>query len=104
MHIQVTTSLSKQEEALGLQQAILERKLAACVQVIGPIQSQYWWQGRLESSTEWQCVIKTTQACFSKLEQFILTIHPYSVPEIIAVPIVTGFDDYLKWIDACVEE
>jgi periplasmic divalent cation tolerance protein len=103
MHLHVITTLPTQEEALSLQQAILDRKLAACVQVSGPIQSQYWWQGRLESSTEWQCAIKTTQNCFSKLEKFILTIHPYSVPEIIALPIVTGFDQYLRWLDTCME-
>lgn len=96
--IQVTTTTSKEEDARGLARAIVEKRLAACAQILGPISSVYWWQGNLEEAAEWLCVFKTREALFAELEKEIRRIHPYEVPEIVATSIADGSRDYLKWI------
>ena len=96
--LQVTTTLDSQEQAQKLAQTLVERRLAACVQVLGPIDSTYFWQSKLEQSQEWLCLAKTTQLKFAALEEAILEMHPYDVPEILATPIVAGNKGYLDWI------
>jgi periplasmic divalent cation tolerance protein len=78
----------------------VEQKLAACVQINGPIESTYRWKGKVETSTEWLCLIKTWEDLFGKVEAAIKKLHPYETPEIIAVPIVKGSKEYLTWLDA----
>jgi periplasmic divalent cation tolerance protein len=96
--IQVTTTTSKEEEARRLGRAMVEKRLAACAQVLGPVSSVYWWQGKMEEAAEWLCVFKTRGALFEQLEKEIRRIHPYEVPEIVALPIADGSRDYLEWI------
>ena len=79
--------------------AVVERRLAACAQVIGPITSTYWWQGQIETAEEWLCVMKSRQDLHEPLEKAIRQVHPYDVPEILAVPVVQGSQDYLEWMD-----
>lgn len=95
--ILVTTTTSQRDDAERLGQLLLERRLAACVQVLGPIASQYWWKGTLESAEEWQCVAKTTGDRFAAVAEVLQSSHPYEVPEIVAVPIVAASDAYLRW-------
>jgi periplasmic divalent cation tolerance protein len=95
---QIATTLASEAEALQLAQAIVERRLAACVQVVGPITSVYRWQGAMETSREWQCLIKTPAACYDELASTILELHAYDVPELIATEIVAGSPTYLAWI------
>jgi len=96
--LQVITTAPDQAQAARIAQALVERRLAACVQIAGPVQSVYRWQGKVESAAEWQCWIKTTAARFAEVERTIRELHEYSVPEIIAMPIVAGSADYLKWL------
>lgn len=96
--IQVTTTTASQEDARRLGRAMVEKRLAACAQVLGPVTSAYWWQGKLEEATEWLCILKTRQALFESLEKEIRRAHTYEVPEIVAVPITDGGRDYLEWI------
>lgn len=96
--IQVTTTTANEEDAKRLGRAMVEKRLAACAQVLGPISSSYWWQSKLEEATEWLCILKTRQALFELLEKEIRRVHPYEVPEIVAVPIAEGSRDYLEWI------
>lgn len=70
----------------------------ACVQILGPVTSQYWWKGTLETATEWQCLLKTSQQLYTSVETQILNHHPYETPEIIGIPIVEGSDEYLDWL------
>jgi periplasmic divalent cation tolerance protein len=77
---------------------LVEEKIAACVQVSGPITSIYEWKGKIENAEEWVCVIKTRKNLYQKVEEAIKAIHPYEVPEIIALPILEGNKDYLDWI------
>lgn len=80
----------------------MEERRAACAQVEGPIESTYRWEDRVERATEWYCHLKTTLAAVPALSARLRELHPYDTPEIIAVPIVDGDPDYLRWIDASV--
>ncbi len=91
----VTAASRSQAEAIA--RALLTAKLAACVNLF-PVHSLYVWQGNLETSDEWQLVIKTDLAKFADLESQIRALHSYEVPEIIALPIVAGSQPYLNWI------
>jgi periplasmic divalent cation tolerance protein len=97
--IQVSTTVEKKEDAKRLAELALNQRLAACVQVIGPITSTYWWQGKMEKAQEWLCLMKTGKDLYEALERAIKSIHPYDEPEIIALPIVGGSQGYLCWID-----
>jgi periplasmic divalent cation tolerance protein len=95
---QVTTTLPDQATAERLASVLVEERLAACAQVHGPISSTYRWQGATERATEWYCHLKTTAARLAALQARIGELHPYEVPEIIAVPIYDGNADYLSWV------
>jgi len=82
---------------------LLEQKLAACVNVVPSIASIYTWEGELCSDEEVLLVIKSTRSAFDELAVAVQRVHPYDVPEIIALPIIAGTPDYLNWIDAVVE-
>jgi periplasmic divalent cation tolerance protein len=85
-------------EADRLARALVEERLAACVNQIGPIQSVYRWEGKLEQSEEQLLIIKTQKELFASLEKRVRELHSYSVPEIVALPIVDGNQDYLRWL------
>jgi periplasmic divalent cation tolerance protein len=96
---QVTTTLPDQATAERLAAAVVEERLAACAQVQGPISSTYRWEGSIERGTEWYCHLKTTERRLPALQARIGELHPYEVPEIIAVPILDGNADYLSWVE-----
>ncbi|MFN8163598.1 MAG: divalent-cation tolerance protein CutA [Solirubrobacterales bacterium] len=98
-YIQVLTTVGSEEEAERVSAALIEGRLAACVQVSGPIVSRYRWQGEIEEAREWQCLAKTTLARYPGVEEAIRQVHAYDEPEIIATPIVAGSPGYLAWID-----
>ena len=95
---QVTTTLPDQTSAEQVAARLVKERLAACAQVLGPIRSIYWWEGKVEQAGEWYCHLKTTLDRLPALQARIGELHPYQVPEIIAVPILQGNPDYLKWI------
>ncbi len=84
-------------------QLILER-FAACVQISGPITSHFSWEGKIDSTSEWLCSIKTTRKAWRRIEQTILEMHNYDLPEIIALPIIDGSTTYLEWLRENVSE
>jgi periplasmic divalent cation tolerance protein len=98
-YVQVLTTAGSEEEATEIASLLVERRLAACVQVVGPIVSRYRWQGEIEEEREWQCLAKTTWAAYEAVEAAIREVHTYDEPEIIATPIVAGSAGYLAWID-----
>ncbi|MBN2167838.1 MAG: divalent-cation tolerance protein CutA [Actinobacteria bacterium] len=98
--IQVFTTMGDREEAEKISRAVVEGRAAACGQVIGPIRSTYWWEGKLETSEEWLCLFKTVRDSYPKIELLIKENHSYDVPEIIAVPITAGSKDYLFWLSS----
>ncbi len=98
-YIQVITTTTSKAEAEGIARALVQQRLAACVQVLGPITSTYWWQGKIETNQEWQCWIKSRRDLYEQIEQAIRQLHSYEVPEILAVAVTAGSDSYLAWID-----
>jgi periplasmic divalent cation tolerance protein len=86
------------DEADRLARGLVEERLAACVNRIGPIQSVYRWEGKLEQSEEHLLIIKTKKDLFSALEKRVRELHSYSVPEIVALPIIDGSQEYLRWL------
>jgi len=102
-YIQVFTTVESEEQGRRIARALVQKRLAACGQVMGPILSTYWWKGNLEEAREWFCILKSRGNLFDVLEKEIRALHSYEVPEIVAVPIATGTRDYLQWIDEEVE-
>ncbi|MEN6627972.1 MAG: divalent-cation tolerance protein CutA [Candidatus Sumerlaeia bacterium] len=96
--IMVTITFDSAEKANEMARLILERRLAACIQVLGPVTSTYRWNGPIESAQEWLALIKTRHEHFESLELLVKEHHSYEVPEILAVPIVAGSRDYLDWL------
>lgn len=94
----ITVPDAKTGEKISAQ--VLEAKLAACVNQVPGIKSRYWWEGKIETAEEALLVIKTRSSLVAELCQSVKSVHPYSVPEIIALPIVEGHTPYLNWIGA----
>jgi len=97
--IQVMTATETKEQAQTIARHLVEGKLAACVQITGPMESIYRWKGKVETSREWLCLIKTTETLFPQVEAAIKKLHAYETPEIIAIPIIKGHQEYLQWMD-----
>jgi len=83
-----------------LAKTLIDRRLAACVNIGAPVESMYHWRGQTETGTEIPVAIKTRSTLYSDIEAAIRSVHPYELPEVIAVPIVYGHRDYLDWIAA----
>jgi periplasmic divalent cation tolerance protein len=97
-YVQIMTTTDSEEEATRLAQKLLQDRLVACVQIVSPVTSHYWWQGTLEQVTEWLCVIKTRGELLDTVVETLNHEHSYDTPEITATPIVGGSDRYLDWI------
>ena len=89
------------EAATRIASALVEGRLAACVSITQPVTSVYRWQGLVESADEHLLLIKTAAAKYTEAEQAIVRLHPYQLPEIVALPIEGGLAGYLGWIDEC---
>lgn len=88
-----------QDKALDVTRYIVDNRLGACVNIVPEVRSLYWWKGKVEDDRESLLVVKTSMQVFPKLVEEVKKVHPYTVPEIIALPIVAGNEDYLRWID-----
>jgi periplasmic divalent cation tolerance protein len=96
----ITTGI--EEEAHKIAQLLVEQKKAACVNIVPRVNSLFWWEGELESAQESLMIVKTKASLFSEIVDLVKRAHNYEVPEIIALPIAAGNEDYLKWLDiAC---
>ena len=87
------------KEAAKVKDLLLDNRLVACVNIIKGVNSFFWWQGKTEAASEIMLLAKTTRAKFKKIIACVTEIHPYDVPEIIAIPIIDGNKPYLDWID-----
>ncbi|MEK7230926.1 MAG: divalent-cation tolerance protein CutA [Pseudomonadota bacterium] len=96
----VITNAPDRDVALKIAHALIERKLAACVNILAECTSVYRWQGRLETATEVPLLIKTRAAIYDDVEAAIKSLHPYELPEIVAVPVERGLPAYLEWVNA----
>ena len=96
---QVTTTLPDEAAAEQLASRLIQERLAACAQVVGPVSSTYWWEGEIHHTREWFCHLKTSAGRLPLLMERIRRLHPYDVPEVVAVAISDGDPDYLRWIE-----
>ena len=96
--ITITTTTGDHSTAERIATELVDRGLAACVQISGPVTSTYRWEGKVETAEEWICTAKTTNETFSKIDQLITEIHPYDTPELIATPITHASIAYEKWL------
>ncbi len=94
----IFVTCGSEEETLRISNTLVEEHLAACVNLIHPIRSIYRWEGKIWDEKEWLLVIKTQKKKFDDLAKRVKSLHSYSVPEIIALPIVEGSSSYLKWL------
>lgn len=100
----VLSTTGSKEEAQTIARALVERRLAACVNIVGPIESVYRWQGKVQTSAEYMLLIKTTTERFSAVRLAIRELHAYELPECIALQIDSGSDEYLNWIETSVAQ
>lgn len=96
------STLGSVADAERIGRALVEKRLAACVNVVPGIVSFYRWKGELQRDQEWLLVIKTRAEALEPLRAALLSLHPYELPELVAWPIVAGHEPYLRWIDESV--
>jgi periplasmic divalent cation tolerance protein len=99
----VLTTCGSPDEAKTIAQALVERQLAACVNIVPQVQSVYRWQGKVETATEFLLIIKTTAGAFKELRNAVAELHSYDVPECVEIAIEDGNAEYLDWIDESVK-
>ena len=95
--IEIIVTFSDRETAEDIGRRLVEKRLAACAQVSGPIKSIYWWKGELEKTEEWICALKTRKDLYSIVESEIRSLHPYEVPQIVAFDIDYALPEYREW-------
>lgn len=98
--IQIITTFDNYKLAEKVGRTLLEKKLCACFQIIGPIKSLYWWKEKIQDSDEWMCFLKAKSENFKQIEETIKSLHNYEVPEIISLPIFNISKEYLDWINS----
>ncbi|HUO61577.1 MAG TPA: divalent-cation tolerance protein CutA [Candidatus Acidoferrales bacterium] len=98
------TTTGSREQAQHLAHELVSRRLAACVNIVGPISSVYRWKGKVDGAEEYLLLIKTTAAEFAAIRDAILELHTYELPELLQLQIETGLADYLEWIGESVGE
>ncbi len=97
-YILILTTVPDMESGTILAERLVEDRLAACVNISAAVESLYWWEGKIQQEKEHTLLIKTKSALFPLVKQKILELHPYELPEIIALPIAEGHEEYLAWM------
>ena len=97
-YVMVLTTLPVDADCPGFARSLVDERLAACVNLLAPMESVYRWEGQIEQETERQVVIKTSRDRVTMLWERIRELHPYDVPEFLVLPIVDGNDAYLRWV------
>jgi periplasmic divalent cation tolerance protein len=99
-NILVFMTTAKKQEAQKIVNSLLRQRLIACANIIGPVESRFWWQNKIEKASEFMVFMKSDEKLFEKLSKTIKEMHGYEVPEILALPIVKGWQPYLEWLNA----
>ena len=102
LNIVIVITTKNSDEAHKIARALLEDKLIACANIMPGIQSVFWWEGKVDQAEETMMVLKSKRSLFKKIVKKVKSLHSYSVPEVIALPILDGNPDYLRWIDESV--
>lgn len=96
--VQIGIAVPDADAAARISMALLEQHLCACAQTVGPVTSRYRWQGRVETATEFLLLVKTRRALYPAVETAVRALHPYEVPEIIALPVQDAEKQYAAWV------
>jgi periplasmic divalent cation tolerance protein len=96
--VQVVTTGESRHVMEGIGRNLVEKRLVSCAQISGPITSTYWWKGKIETAEEWVCTVKTTARLYPKVETMIRDLHPYDIPEIIAMNVENTLPAYADWV------
>ena len=99
----VIMTAPNREEAVKIVRTLLEERLIACGNILDPVFSFFWWQGKIEEEKEVLVIMKSHEKLFKKLSKRVKELHSYDVPEILALPIVDGSSSYLEWLKSCLE-
>ncbi|TET24839.1 MAG: divalent-cation tolerance protein CutA [Candidatus Bathyarchaeum sp.] len=102
-YIIVLITASTKEETVRIVRTLLEERLIACANIMDPVSSFFWWQGKIEEEKEVLVIMKSHETLFKKLSKRVMELHSYDTPEILALPIVNGSPSYLDWMKACLE-
>jgi periplasmic divalent cation tolerance protein len=101
-YVVVLVTSKDMAEAERIARSVVEKKLAACCNIVKDVRSVYQWEGKVEESSEAMLFIKTRRDVFAALEREIKSLHSYKVPEIIELSVLGGSEDYLKWLGSCI--
>ena len=99
MYIVVLITASNKDEAHTIAQALVAQRLAACVNIVEHVSSIFWWEGKVDNAAETLLMVKSKKGKFNRIVKLVKSLHSYEIPEIIALPIVAGQAQYLRWID-----
>ena len=99
----VLMTAPNKEEAVKIVRTMLEERLIACANIMDPVSSFFWWQGKIGEEKEVLVIMKSHETLFKKLSKRVIELHSYDTPEILALPIVNGSPSYLDWMKACLE-
>ncbi|MBS7659731.1 MAG: divalent-cation tolerance protein CutA [Candidatus Bathyarchaeia archaeon] len=97
--IVVFVTASSKEEAERIAKVLLEDKLIACANIIGPVHSMFWWLDSIDNAQEYLIIMKTRKDLFERICEKVKALHSYQIPEVIATPIIDGLKQYMKWLD-----
>ncbi len=99
-NIMVFMTAASRQEAQKIVTALLDKHLIACANILGPVDSEFWWQGKIDQAKEFLVLMKSDEKLFTKLSKVIKSMHSYEVPEILALPVINGWRPYLEWLNA----
>jgi len=102
-YVIIFTTCASKKQAAKIAFSLLQKRLIACATIISSVESRFWWKGKIDCAREELLILKTTARNARRVEADIKRIHSYDVPEVVAVPIIAGSREYLKWIDECVK-
>ncbi len=98
MNIVVFITAKDINEAKKISQGLIKEHAVACVNIVSGVQSFFWWQGKVDAAQEVLLIVKSQKNCFKKIARIVKRLHSYQTPEIIALPIIDGEKEYMKWI------
>jgi len=103
-YVVVIVTVANIEEAVKIVHSLLEERLIACANIVGPISSIFWWEGKIDEASEFLVFMKSHENHFERLSEKVSEIHSYEVPEIIALPIIKGSPPYLEWLSDSLQQ
>ena len=98
-YVVVFVMVSDEKEATKIVHNLLKERLIACANIVGPVSSLFWWEGKIDKANEFLVIMKSRKNLFKKLSERMKELHSYEVPEVIALPVIEGLPSYLNWLD-----